>query len=152
MYEKCKTYLETLKSYVTVKRLIIGALCVLVLYSIGSLASGYFTARANYKRASEQLERAQKELDRSKQLNQELKLIIERSSVLNSEARYRIERAEDYQRRAGQGIERAQEYQRETEQRVGESLSSNNRAGELLDRNIQLIERVEERAKEDQGH
>ena len=145
MYEKCKTYLETLKSYVTVKRLIFGALCVLVLYSIGSLASGYFTARDNYKRASEQLERAQKELDRSKQLNQELKLIIERSSVLDSEARYRIERAEDYQRRAGQGIERAQGYQRETEQRVEASLSSNNRAGELLDRNIQLIERVEER-------
>lgn len=152
MYEKCKTYLETLKSKVTMQRLVIGAICLLLIYGISSIARGYFTARANYNRASEQLERAQKELDRSKQLNQELKLIIERSSVLNSEARYRIERAEDYQRRAGQGIERAQEYQRETEQRVGESLSSNNRAGELLDRNIQLIERVEERAKEDQGH
>lgn len=152
MYDKAKTYFETIKQQITYKRLIVGAICLLLLVGIGQLARGYFTARANYNRAIEQLERAQKELDRSKQLNQELKLIIERSSVLNSEARYRIERAEDYQRRAGQGIERAQGYQRETEQRVEASLSSNNRAGELLDRNIQLIERVEERAKEDQGH
>ena len=149
MYAK---YLEKIKSAFTLKRLLVGFVCVLALGCIGRLAYEYTTARANYKRASEQLERAQKELDRSKQLNQELKLIIERSSVLNSEARYRIERAEDYQRRAGQGIERAQGYQRETEQRVEASLSSNNRAGELLDRNIQLIERVEERAKEEQGH
>lgn len=149
MYAK---YLEKIKSAFTLKRLLAGFVCLLVLGCIGRLAYEYTTARADYKRTFEQLERTQKELDRSKQLNQELKLIIERSSVLNSEARYRIERAEDYQRRAGQGIERAQGYQRETEQRVEASLSSNNRAGELLERNLQLIERVEERAKEEQGH
>lgn len=152
MYEKITNYINAVKSQITVRRLILICGCVLLLIGACQLIDGYFTARANYNRTIDKLERAQKELDRSKQLNQELKLIIERSSVLNSEARYRIERAEDYQRRAGQGIERAQGYQRETEQRVEASLSSNNRAGELLDRNIQLIERVEERAKEDQGH
>lgn len=149
MYED---YTQKVKSKVTLKRLLIGALCVLVLGGVGRLAYGYYTARANYQRAVEHLERAQKELDRSKQLNQELKLIIKRSSELNGEARSRIERAKDYQRRAGQGIDRAQGYQRATEQRVSESLSSNHRAGELLERNLQLIDGVEKRAKEEQGH
>lgn len=149
MYAK---YLEKIKSAFTLKRLLAGFVCVLVLGCIGRLAYEYTTARANYQRAVEHLERAQKELDRSKQLNRELKLIIERSSDLNSEARSRIERAEDYQRRAGQGIDRAQGYQRATEQRVSESLSSNHRAGELLERNLQLIDGVEKRAKEEQGH
>ena len=66
MYEKCKTYLETLKSYITIKRLIIGALCVFFLYGIGSLASGYFAARGNYQRAIERLESTQRALDDSR--------------------------------------------------------------------------------------
>ena len=37
MYAKIKTYLETLKSKVTMQRLIIGAICVLFLYGVGSL-------------------------------------------------------------------------------------------------------------------
>ncbi len=145
-------YLKKIKSAFTLKRLLIGIVCVLVLGCIGRLAYEYNTARANYQRASEQLERAQKELDRSKQLNRELKLIIERSTALTLEAGSRIERIEDYQRRTEQGIDRAQGYQRSTEQRVSESLGSNHRAGELLKRNLQLIDSIEKRAQEEQGH
>lgn len=148
MYEKYKTYLETIKSYVTVKWLIIGALCVLMLYSIGSLASGYFTARANYQRAIERLEQTQNELNRSRRLNQELKLVIERSTSLNSQAGDRITRIEDYQRRTEQGIGRAQNYQQETGRRVSESIGNNNRASELIGRSLRIIERVESGNKE----
>lgn len=149
MYAK---YIEKIKSTLTLKRLLAGFICVLVLGSIGRLAYEYNTARANYHRASEQLERAQKELDRSRQLNRELKLIIERSTTLNIEAGSRIERIEDYQRRTEQGIDRAQGYQRETGARISESLGSNNRARELLERNLQLIDSIEKRAQEEQGH
>ena len=145
MYDKYKTYLETLKSYITIKRLIIGALCVLVLYSVGSLASGYFTARANYQRAIERLEQTKGALEDSRRLNQELRLLIERSSDLNRQASDRIERIEDYQRRTEQGIDRAQSYQQETGARISESIGQNNRARAEIKSSLELIRRIEER-------
>lgn len=148
MYEKCKTYLETLKSYVTIKRLIIGALCVLMLYSIGSLASGYFTARANYQRAIERLEQTQRALDDSRRLNRELNKIIGTSQQLNHDAGDRIKRIEDYQRREGESLNRIEDNQRETGARVSESIGINNRAGELIGNSLRIIERVESGIKE----
>lgn len=148
MYAKIKTYLGTLKSKVTMQRLIIGVICVLFLYGVGSLASGYFTARANYQRAIERLEQAQDELNRSRRLNQELKLVIERSSELNSQASDRIARIEDYQRREGEGLNRLEGYQQETGRRVSEGIGSNNRASELIGNSLRIIERVESGIKE----
>ena len=145
MYEKCKTYLETLKSYVTVKRLIIGALCVLFLYGIGSLASGYFTARANYQRAIEQLERAQGALEDSRRLNRELNKIIGTSQQLNNDAGDRIKRIEGYQQREGESLNRIEGNQRETGARISESLEQNNRARAELNSSLELIRRIEER-------
>ena len=143
MYDKAKTHLETIKQQITYKRLIVGAICLLLLVGIGQLARGYFTARANYNRAIDKLERTQRELDTSRRLNQELKLVIERGSDLNRQASDRIERIEDYQRRTEQGIGRAQNYQRETGARVSESIGINNRAGELIGNSLRIIERVE---------
>lgn len=148
MYDKAKMYIETIKQQITYKRLIIGAICVLLLVGIGQLARGYFTARANYNRAIDKLERTQRELDTSRRLNQELKLVIERGSDLNRQASDRIERIEDYQRRTEQGIGRAQSYQRETGARVSESIGINNRAGELIGNSLRIIERVESGTKE----
>lgn len=145
MYEKCKTYLETLKSYITIKRLIIGALCVLFFYGIGSLASGYFTARANYQRAIERLEQTQRALDDSRRLNRELNKIIGASRQLNIDASDRIERIEGYQQRESESIERIESNQRETGARVGESLEQNNRARAELNASLELIRRIEER-------
>lgn len=149
MYEN---YIKKIKSTLTTKRLIIGALCVLLIVGIGQLARGYLTTQANYQRAIEHLERAKGELERSKQLNRELQQIIERSQSLNVEAGSRIERIEDYQRRTEQGIDRAQGYQRETGARVSESLYNTQRARELLERNLQLIDGVERRDKEEQSN
>lgn len=148
MYEKCKTYLETLKSYITIKRLIIGALCVLMLYSVGSLASGYFTARANYQRAIERLEQTQRALDDSRRLNRELNKIIGTSQQLNHDAGDRIKRIEGYQQRESESIERIESNQRETGARVSESLEQNNRARGEIKSSLELIKRIERRNQE----
>lgn len=148
MYEKIKTYLETLKSQITIKRLIIGAVCVLFLYGIGSLASGYFAARANYQRAIERLEQTQRALDESRRLNRELNKIIETSRQLNHDAGERINRIEGYQQRENASIERIESNQRETGARVRESIGANNQASELIGRSLRIIERVESGNKE----
>lgn len=148
MYEKCKIYLNAVKSQVTVKRFILVCGCMLLLIGACQLIDGYFTARANYQRAVDKLERTQRELETSRRLNQELKLVIERGSELNRQASDRIERIEDYQRRTEQGIGRAQNYQQETERRVSEGIGNNNRASELIGRSLRIIERVESGNKE----
>lgn len=148
MYEKCKTYLKTLKSYITIKRLVIGALCVLFLYGIGSLARGYFTARANYQRAIERLEQTQRALDDSRRLNRELNKIIGTSRQLNHDAGDRIKRIEGYQQRESESIERIESNQRETGARIGESLEQNNRARAEIKSSLELINGIEKRNQE----
>lgn len=148
MYAKIKTYLETLKSKVTMQRLIISAICVLFLYGVGSLASGYFTARANYQRAIERLEQTQRALDDSRRLNRELNKLIETSRQLNNDAGDRIKRIEGYQQREGESLNRIESNQRETRSRISESLEQNNRARAELNSSLELIRRIEERNQE----
>ena len=148
MYAKIKTYLETIKSKVTMQRLIIGAICVLFLYGVGSLASGYFTARANYQRAIERLEQTQRALDDSRRLNRELNKLIGTSRQLNNDAGDRIKRIEDYQQREGESLNRIESNQRETGSRISESLEQNNRARAELNSSLELIRRIEERNQE----
>lgn len=148
MYEKCKTYLETLKSKVTMQRLIVGVICMLLIYGIGSLASGYFTARANYQRAIERLEQTQRALDDSRRLNRELNKLIETSRQLNNDAGDRIKRIEGYQQREGESLNRIEGNQRETGARISESLEQNNRARAELKSSLELIERIEKRNQE----
>lgn len=148
MYEKCKTYLETLKSKVTMQRIIVGAICVLFVYGICSLASGYFTARGNYKRAVERLEQTQRALDESRRLNRELNEIIGTSQQLNHDAEERIKRIEGYQQREDASLNRIEDYQRETGARISESLEQNNRARAEIKSSLELIRRIEERNQE----
>ena len=148
MYEKITNYINAVKSQITIKRVILICGCVLLLVSACQLIDGYFTARGNYQRALERLEQTQNELNRSRRLNQELKLVIERGSDLNRQASDRIERIEDYQRRTDEGIERAQSNQRETGARISESLEQNNRARAEIKSGLELIERVESGNKE----
>lgn len=145
MYDKCKTYLETLKSKVTMQRLIVGAICVMFLYGVGSLASGYFAARANYQRAIEQLERTKGALEDSRRLNRELNKLIGTSQQLNNDAGDRIKRIEDYQQREGESLNRIEGNQRETGARISESIEQNNRARAELNSSLELIRRIEER-------
>lgn len=148
MYEKITNYINAVKSQITVKRFIMFICALLLIVGACQLIDGYLTARGNYQRAIDKLERTQRELDTSRRLNQELKLVIERGSDLNRQARDRIERIEDYQRRTEQGIGRAQSYQQETGRRVSESIGTNNQASELIGRSLRIIERVESGNKE----
>ena len=148
MYAKIKTYLETLKSKVTMQRLIIGAICVLFLYGIGSLASGYFTARANYQRAIERLEQTQRALDDSRRLNRELNKLIETSRQLNNDAGDRIKRIEGYQQRESESLNRIESNQRKTGGRISESLEQNNRARAEIKSSLELINGIERRNQE----
>lgn len=148
MYEKITNYINAVKSQITVKRFIMFACALLLVISACQLIDGYLTARGNYNRALERLEQTQNELNRSRRLNQELKLVIERSSELNSQAGDRIARIEDYQRREVEGINRLEGYQQETGRRVGESVANNNRASGLISESLRIIERVEGGNKE----
>jgi len=134
MYEKITNYINAVKSQITVKRFIMLAGAILLIIGACQLIDGYITARGNYQRAVERLEQTQNELNRSRRLNQELKLVIERSSELNSQASNRIERIEDYQQ--------------ETGRRVGESVENNNRASGLISESLDIIRRIEERNQE----
>lgn len=148
MYEKCKIYLNAVKSQVTVKRFIVLAGALLLIIGACQLIGGYLTARGNYHRALERLEQTQNELNRSRCLNKELKLVIERSSELNSQAGDRIARIEDYQRREGEGLNRLEGYQQETGRRVSKGIGSNNRASELIGESLDIIRRIEGGTKE----
>ena len=148
MYEKITNYINAVKSQVTVKRFIIGITSLLLICFVCSLIDGYLTARGNYHRALERLEQTQNELNRSRRLNQELKLVIERSSELNSQAGDRIARIEDYQRREGEGLNRLEGYQQETGRRVSKGIGSNNRASKLIGESLDIIRRVESGNKE----
>lgn len=148
MYEKITNYINAVKSQITVKRFIMFICALLLIVGACQLIDGYLTARGNYQRAIDKLERTQRELDTSRRLNQELKLVIERGSELNRQASNRIERIEDYQRRTEQGIGRAQNYQQETGRRVGESVANNNRASELIGESLDIVSRIEGGNKE----
>ena len=114
---------------VTIRRVVYGILGILLIYLIGSLASGYFETRADYKRTFEQLERTQRSLDASRKLNEQLKASIAASQQLNSDAGRRIEQAKDYQQQTGAGI--------------GESLEHLDAARGEVERGLELIERIE---------
>lgn len=148
MYEKITNYINAVKSQITVKRFIMLACALLLAIGACQLIDGYITARGNYQRAIERLEQTQNELNRSRRLNQELKLVIERSASLNSQAGDRIARIEDYQRREGEGLNRLEGYQQETGRRVGESVANNNRASGLISESLDIVRRVEGRTKE----
>ena len=148
MYAKIKTYLETLKSKVTMQRLVIGAICLLLIYGVSSITRDYFTARANYQRAIERLEQTQRALEDSRRLNRALNKLIETSRQLNNDAGDRIKRIEDYQQREGESLNRIEGNQRETGARIRESLEQNNRARAELNSSLELIRRIEERNQE----
>lgn len=148
MYEKITKYINAFKSQITVKRLILICGCVLLLIGACQLIDGYFTARGNYQRAIEQLERAQGALEDSRRLNRDLNKLIETSRQLNNDAGDRIERIEGYQQREGESLNRIEGNQRETGARISESLEQNNRARAEIKSSLELINGIEKRNQE----
>lgn len=148
MYEKITNYINAVKSQITVKRFIMLAGAILLIIGACQLIDGYITARGNYKRTFEQLERTQRALDDSRRLNRELNKLIETSRQLNNDAGDRIKRIEGYQQREGESLNRIESNQRETGARVSESLEQNNRARAEINSSLEIIRRIEERNQE----
>lgn len=148
MYEKITNYINAVKSQITVRRLILVCGCVLLLIGACQLIDGYFTARANYNRTIDKLERTQKELDTSRRINRELNKLIETSRQLNNDAGDRIKRIEDYQQRESESLNRIESNQRETGSSISESLEHNNRARAEIKSSLELINGIERRNQE----
>ena len=85
---------------------------------------------SDYQRATEHLERAQGEQCKSVELNKNVTDSVERVSRLNQQASERITRIEVYQQQASE--------------RIDESAKGLEQAAAILERNEQLIERVEQ--------
>ena len=85
----------------------------------------------------EHMERAQGQQRKSLELNQTVEDAVERVSRLNQQASERITRIEVYQQQASERIE--------------EGTSQLNEAAAILERNAELIERVEQRHQTKQG-
>lgn len=138
-------YIKKIKSYLTVKRVIIICACLLLLISAWRIASNYISTAADYKRTLDRLESTEKQLAESRRLNRELNKLIEASRQLNNDAGDRIKRIEGYQQREGESLNRIEDNQRETGSRIGESLEHNNRARAEIESSLELIRRIEER-------
>lgn len=120
MYEKIKSYINR---YSWIWYLImagIACLCCWIIYGGSSDNSG----------TVEHLERAQGEQRKSVELNQTVEDSVERVARLNQQASERITRIEVYQQRASE--------------RVKEGTRRLDEAERLLERNAELIERVEQ--------
>ena len=123
---------------VTIRRVVYGAIGILLVYLIGSLASGYFETRADYKRTFEQLERAQEQQRESLELNRSIQHSIDRSADLSREAGARIERSAQYNQQIGG--------------RISQSQGNLSEARSYLERNAEIIRRVEEQNRAGQPH
>lgn len=143
MYENITNYIHAIKSKITTKRLILGVVSVVLVVCVCRFADDYLTTRANYQRTFEQLERTQRALDESRNINQQLQTIIDRGRRLNDEAGRGIDRLEDYQREEGTRIDNLESYQRATGARISDSIQSLDDARGEIERSRELIERIE---------
>lgn len=123
MYEKIKIMVDKYPRHYY----IIGALIVLLGICAGYTL--YQPSGADYNRAINTVERAQKQQRKSLDLNQGIQNAVDRSTELN--------------RQSGERIERIEEYQRATIQRIDESQKRLTDAAELLERNQRIFDSVE---------
>lgn len=129
MYERIKTYISRY-SWIYY----ISAAVFIVLLGRFIFGGGNDT---DHQRATDRLERVQEQQRESLDINKDVKTSVDRSAQLNQQASKRINRAQEYQQRASE--------------RVKESAKRLDEAEAILERNEQLIERVEQRHQEEQG-
>nr|DAU28984.1 MAG TPA: Protein of unknown function (DUF2633) [Caudoviricetes sp.] len=129
MYERIKTYISR---YYWVYYICAAVFIVL----FGRFIFGG-SNDSDHQRTVEHLERAKGQQRESLDINKDVKTSVERSTQLNRQASERIVKAQEYQRRASD--------------RIKESASRLDEAERLLERNAELIERVEQGYQEEQG-
>ena len=115
---------------------IIGALIVLLCICAGYIL--YQPSGADYHRAVDAVERAQEQQRESLELNRSIQRSIDRSTDLSREARTRIDRSSQYNQQIGE--------------RISQSKSGLSEARSYLERNAEIIRRVEEQNRAGQPH
>lgn len=132
MYEKIKTMVAKYPRHYY----IIGALIVLLGICAGYIL--YQPSGADYHRAVDAVERIESKQRESLELNRSLQRSIDRSADLSREAGARIDRSSQYNQQIGE--------------RIGQSQGNLSEARGYLERNAEIIRRVEEQNRAGQPH
>lgn len=132
MYEKIKDILAGFPR----RYYVIGALIVLLGVCAGYIL--YQPSGADYHRAVDAVERAQEQQRESLELNRSIQHSIDRSTDLGREAGARIDRSSQYNQQIGE--------------RIGQSQSGLSEARSYLERNAEIIRRVEEQNRAGQPY
>lgn len=132
MYEKIKNMLASFPRHYY----IIGALIILLGICAGYIL--YQPSGADYHRAVDAVERAQEQQRESLELNRSIQHSIDRSADLSREAGARTDRSSQYNQQIGE--------------RISQSQSGLSEARSYLERNAEIIRRVEEQNRAGQPH
>ena len=132
MYEKIKV----LFANPTYRYFIIGGIGVLILVCLGYIF--YQPSGADYQRTLNTVERIKEQQRESVELNRSIQHSIDRSADLSREAGTRIERSAQYNQQIGV--------------RISQSQSGLSEARSYLERNAEIIRRVEDQNRAGQPH
>lgn len=132
MYEKIKTMVAKYPRHYY----IISALIILLGICAGYIL--YQPSGTDYHRAVDAVERAQEQQRECLELNRSIQRSIDRSADLSREAGARIDRSSQYNQQIGE--------------RISQSQSGLNEARSYLERNAEIIRRVEEHNRTGQPH
>ena len=132
MYERIKSLFDRTRN----RYILIGSIVFLALLCLGYIL--YQSSGADYHRAVDAVERAQEQQRESLELNRSIQRSIDRSADLSREAGARIDRSAQYNQQIGE--------------RIGQSQSGFSEARSYLERNAEIIRRVEEQNRKGQPH
>ena len=138
MYEKIKTYLETLKSKVTMQRLIVGAICLCIVYLVGSLAvdisqpeptitvplSDWNRLKGHLMKADASIENSTNSLKQADSLTMTQATELKELRVINSERAKALTELREINEKQGQELAKASSKITEQEQRLNQASSS----------------------------
>ena len=132
MYERIKSLSDSARN----RYILIGSIVFLALLCAGYIL--YQPSGTNYHRAVNAVERAQEQQRESLELNRSIQHSIDRSADLSREAGARIDRSSQYNQQIGE--------------RISQSQSGLSEARSYLERNAEIIRRVEEQNRAGQPH
>lgn len=130
MYDKIKV----LFNHPTYRYIIIGGIGLVICLCLGYIF--YQPSGTDYQRASESVERIEKQQRESVELNRSIQRSIDRSTDLSREAGARVDRSAQYNQQIGERIDASQ--------------TSINEARGYLKRNAELFDRIERSNRERQ--
>lgn len=130
MYDKIKVLFDNS----TYRYVIIGCIGIILILCAGYIL--YQPSGTDYQRTINAVERAQEQQRESLELNRSIQHSIDRSSDLSREAKERVDRSTQYNQQIGE--------------RIDTSKASINEARSYLERNVELIDRIERANRERQ--